>query len=405
MKKFLFSLMIVGVFVCLMGEVLAEGPADSGTMQCRGVQTAIQAEMGNYNSSIYKNALDYKIKSAQVIYQALKVKLINWRCAWCIFKQFLRLIPINKQTACGTNASPTEFCDETNFSSSQMEASIEISISQFKNLWSQADQFEALFKQTQQILGCKLNTSSSKKQIFESSSFSQVEGECAQEGVNYCGPGTSLTNPALDIINVPASLNEACCHHDSCYGKKCVDGKCYWTTQSEVCDNSLLANCQGKGSSSQKDLQSPVSQFVCAIVKWESGAAGNVSVAERNKRIRDNPPCQKPASLQTCGVQCEGKTCDTFTTCNPKSGCQDPVCGTIVEGGGVCVEGTTYCDDLPSCSKSEGCYEGLCLESSCCGRNVCVNAQVFCPDIGVENSTNKRVEIFQSGLIGSCIAH
>ena len=405
MRKLLFALVIIGVFVCSAGEALAKNTIGLGTMQCRGVQKAIQNEMGKYNPRGFKNFFNYQKKVAEAVHSAIKEELINRQCGWCIFKQFLRLVPISEQKACGTDASPTESCEYTNPPDSQIEAAIEMSIVQFQDPWSQAEQFSSLLQQTQQILGCELSSGSSETRSLKSSTILQSEGQCAEDGVNYCGPGTSETNLSLDIINVPDCLNEDCCHHDSCYGKNCVSNDCIWTPQSQECDNKLLANCQGNGDCSPQDLSNKMAKFVCVLVNWENGTAGQLSVSARNKRINEHPVCEEPASLETCGVKCMGQTCKTFTQCNPGSGCQLPVCGTIVEGGGACIEGTTPCEGLPDCTKSDDCYEGLCFESTCCGRSVCLNAQTFCPDIGVQNFSINNSEMSQERSIGSCIAH
>jgi hypothetical protein len=79
----------------------------------------------------------------------------------------------------------------------------------------------------------------------------------------------------------------------------------------------------------------------------------------------NNGTCTSPNS------GCAGATCTTFVPCSSSN--PDCVCGSIVEGGGLCVPGSTPCAGLAPCSSSADCgADALCLFGSCCGEPVCV---------------------------------
>lgn len=85
---------------------------------------------------------------------------------------------------------------------------------------------------------------------------------------------------------------------------------------------------------------------------------------------------------QSPNPECEGATCETFIPCDPAGGCVMPVCATIAEGGGVCVEGTTPCAGLLDCNTSEDCpNEGFCIVDTCCVRPVCAPPEIWCVNI------------------------
>src|SRR5271170_2665162 len=72
---------------------------------------------------------------------------------------------------------------------------------------------------------------------------------------------------------------------------------------------------------------------------------------------------------------CTGETCETFTTCGPGGSC---VCASTAEGTGFCVDGSTPCAGLQTCTTSGDCPAGeICGVASCCEINVCVGA-TFC---------------------------
>jgi hypothetical protein len=68
--------------------------------------------------------------------------------------------------------------------------------------------------------------------------------------------------------------------------------------------------------------------------------------------------------------QCDGETCETFTTCSPTN--SDCVCVSS-DRGGTCIPGSTPCGGLAACAASSDCPAGyFCALNTCCGSGVCV---------------------------------
>ena len=258
-------------------------------------------------------------------------------------------------------------CVELNPTQVQIDEAVAIAIAGIDNAWGNVSDFQLLLDKIEALLGCTLqvpNDAASTQSLQEV--LPQQAETCAVEGVHYCGPGTSETGTTLHTES--SCLNEACCRHDTCYGVNCIDGDCYWTTQTQGCDTDLRAVCDGGCALDTEG------RIICALVRRLDDRANPES----------HPECANPPSC-TEGPEpdCAGQTCYTFTTCNPGSGCNYPVCGSLAEGGGLCVEGTTSCSELGDCTTSSDCSDDeLCFVDSCCGRPVCVPASAFCPDIG-----------------------
>lgn len=85
---------------------------------------------------------------------------------------------------------------------------------------------------------------------------------------------------------------------------------------------------------------------------------------------RCGPPSPDP--------ECAPATCETFIPCEENQTCDVPVCGSIVEGGGACVEGAASCASLLPCTTSADCPSGLCFKDSCCVISVCQPEANFC---------------------------
>jgi hypothetical protein len=96
---------------------------------------------------------------------------------------------------------------------------------------------------------------------------------------------------------------------------------------------------------------------------------------------------------------CVGATCNAFVECSSNPDC---VCGTVAEGGGLCVPGSTSCAGLAPCSSSGDCPGGtLCLIDTCCGAGVCVPTSLLCPP---QNSASPSLRLEQQ-TSGPTIGH
>lgn len=102
---------------------------------------------------------------------------------------------------------------------------------------------------------------------------------------------------------------------------------------------------------------------------------------------------------------CVGATCSTFVPCSSSN--PDCVCGSIVEGGGLCVPGSTPCAGLAPCTNSGDCGpDALCLFGSCCGEPVCVpiSLSAQCPSGTASRSSVKLLPKVPAGS-GPTIGH
>lgn len=382
----MIRVILIAVFLIGFASI-AHGQAP-GTSACGAMHQIVQTLVGDENPTTYKNHGAYLSAVDKLVSQAVRAGLITKECSECIVSQFARRIPIASQQLCGVVVQPTQTCSQTSVTPEQIQTATIFSVRTLDDAWGNAPQFQQLLNSTNSLLGCQIQSEPTTG-VTQEAPVAPLQSSCAASGVNYCGPGTSLTNSALQFINVPACLNEGCCGHDNCYGKNCVSPDCIWTPQSQGCDDALISICRGTSSCSALTiLTSPSAIFVCSLAECLNGTFPSTDCSNlRTARLLLNPECRQPASLATCGLACAGQTCGTFTTCNPGSGCPFPVCGSLAEGGGACVEGSTSCAGLADCNSSADCPEGLCIVNSCCGRPVCVNASAFCPDIGNTNSS------------------
>jgi hypothetical protein len=256
-------------------------------------------------------------------------------------------------------ASRAPTCEDLNPTQEQIDSAVAKAIIGIDNPWGNVSDFQLLLDRIPKQLHCTLQSpNNAALPQIKQNILPQQSGTCAVPGVDYCGPGNSLHGTTLHTDST--CLNEACCRHDTCYAANCIDTTCYWSAQTGQCDAQLSAVCDGGCT---LDIRGKI---ICAIVHAIDGT---------------NPTCP---NSPTC--PCAGETCENFTTCNPGSGCSEPVCGSLAEGGGVCLEGATPCSGLADCTTSTDCNGGLCLVGSCCGRPVCVPSSAFCPDIGVNQA-------------------
>lgn len=216
-------------------------------------------------------------------------------------------------------------CEELNPTQEQIDAAVAEAITDIDNAWGNVNDFQMLLDQIEAKLHCTLQNLTDASSARALQEVLPLQSEtCADEGVYYCGPGTSDNGTTMHTES--ACLNEACCRHDNCYGVTCVHGDCYWTTQTQECDDALRAVCDGD---CDLDIEG---RIICALVRY----------LDNREDPEDHPECANSSSCsEGPEPDCAGQTCATFTSCNPGSGCDHPVCASIAEGGGMCVEGTT----------------------------------------------------------------
>lgn len=395
MKKLVLFTLVVFFLFPFYSAVQAQDAGNVGSSECGELQSVVQETVGDEDPGVYRNHGKYVSTVAKIVSPLQEADEITEACSSCIVNQFARRVIVADQLTCGP-VVPTQSCRDTNPPPEQIEAAVIEVIDLVSDPWGKVNDFEIFLHLTEVELGCLLRGDVDSEQAQASQQSSQG---AAVPGVNYCGPGNSETNDLLDLVDVPQCLNTACYEHDTCYGEQCVDvPECIWAPQSQECDDSLIATCNGAGSCGLLDLLDPMALVVCTAAQCLNGTfPSSTCVALRDARLLLYPHCNEPPSLETCNLECAGQTCSTFTTCNPGSGCVDPVCGSLAEGGGICVEGRTPCFGLADCTTSADCGSGLCFVDSCCGRPVCAPPSAFCPDIGANQSSVTSSSAIESG--------
>jgi hypothetical protein len=260
----LYSVAIAIVVIAVASVSRAQ---DFGTPQCGGVQQAVQIAIGDENTGTYRNHGAYVSAVSALVNQALKGNLITGACPGCIVNQFARDVPVANQSSCGPVTVPTQICTLSNPTAHQVQTAAVLALSGLSDPWGDPAQFQSFLKSVDSILGCQVARTSSSSQSHQQLNLLEQQlnltgqpktpalgpqgvNYCLDpvQGVNYCGPGNSITNPILAIVNVLPCLNQGCFHHDTCYSTDCVAGECTWTPQSQTCDNDLVNICEGKVS-------------------------------------------------------------------------------------------------------------------------------------------------------------
>lgn len=226
--------------------------------------------------------------------------------------------------------------------------------------------------------------------------------EAATEKVTICHKADSVKyfEITVGVPSVPAHLAHGDCVVDdgvACTVDSCdADLGCVHAPDNGACDDSdacttdscdpatgcvnIPISCDD-GDACTSDSCDPASgcQYADNIVCGD-GVVCPPEECESDTDCPTDSTCDGCTCIQNPDPQCAGATCETFETCNPGSGCTDPVCGTILGGGGLCVEGATPCDSLAPCTTNDDCPGSFCSPDSCCGTPVC--APPACPELG-----------------------
>jgi hypothetical protein len=196
--------------------------------------------------------------------------------------------------------------------------------------------------------------------------------------------GAAICGPAVDAICVAAFIEAADIPAPACIA-----------TFNVLCGLLSYAACE---ASKSRICECPPGQQLCngvccdfcmdcldgQCVPNTTCASNNTGPCCGNQCCQSNFTCdttQNPPVCMSPHEECAGATCSTFVPCSSAN--PDCVCGTIAEGGGLCVPGSTQCASLATCSSSADCGpDALCTIGSCCDEPVCVPISLSsqCPE-------------------------
>jgi hypothetical protein len=103
MKTF-FVLSIIGLSFIILPQAAAQRPGGLGTVECRDAQLQIQETVEMKGP--YRNHGKLVRTAVRAVISSKRARKISWRCAGCIFKEFVLRIPIEEQEACGPDIEP-----------------------------------------------------------------------------------------------------------------------------------------------------------------------------------------------------------------------------------------------------------------------------------------------------------
>ncbi|KAF2749550.1 hypothetical protein M011DRAFT_475629 [Sporormia fimetaria CBS 119925] len=108
-----------------------------------------------------------------------------------------------------------------------------------------------------------------------------------------------------------------------------------------------------------------------------------------------NTPC--PSGTTCTNGVCTRLPCDS--RCGAIRACgavnSTCICGTDVEGNGLCFNGAGFCDEFPGCTTTSDCALGtVCVPNTCCGRGVCLGTAGCSGSLTLELS--RRIETVPS---------
>ena len=173
-----------------------------------------------------------------------------------------------------------------------------------------------------------------------------------------------------DLGCIHAPDNETCDDGDACTADSCDPASGCVNTAISCDDGNLCTtdSCDPASGCQYADNIVCGDGLVCPPEQCESDADCAVGFF-----------CNDCICTEEQAPECNGATCLTFISCNPTSGCTDPVCATT-DAGGVCLEGATACSGLAPCTTSADCTGAgdKCAIDTCCGGGVCVPTSIRC---------------------------
>jgi hypothetical protein len=222
-----------------------------------------------------------------------------------------------------------------------------------------------------------------------------TKGSTQPGKVGICHVTDSSTNPMVYIQVSTNALATHAAHGDltSCPGAGYIDPESCTCACDLECEGNFEVDegscacvcnltCEGNF-----DLDAATCTCVCNEV-----CEGNYEVDEETCSCFcpvDEIVCEEGQFLnaETCACEdspdpeCAGATCTTFIPCDTTN--PDCVCTTLVNGGGLCVPGSTNCSILAACGADGSCPEGsLCAVDTCCGSPVCIPIDLECSGAG-----------------------
>jgi hypothetical protein len=295
---------------CVRGVV--EAAVTSGTLPAQCKNTVVQAASHSVCGKPAGTVTCCKVsatgkKSCTVVSSADKCKAPKGGTA-----------TIGASESCYDACLPS--CEEVTRTDTEVQAAVNIALEGIADPWGSG--FGSVIARATTELSCRIPTPSSPSGL---QAQTEVEEDCLHnqcEGVFYCGPTNTHTQPLGGAAPAGPCLNRACFEHDLCSFEDCVnfDPPCYFSPQSATCDIPFFTACQtcplvdGLFGASVLDL------VIC-------GVAGALELTPRP----DPDLCQNPKCSVANNQVCDPSTSDCIPNCDDGIPCTRDV---FVAGSG-----------------------------------------------------------------------